>query len=199
MLHKKPLTFAGILIFLALSWSALAQEAETIKSIQMSINGTSTLHDWTSEVTDIKGSASLNVSEGKLTDISALSLKIRAKGIESTKGRIMDNKTYNALEADDHPYITFQLASAKITPKDNKVQVTATGPLTIAGNTKTVLITAMGTYKGNTIHFSGSKDLKMTDFGVDPPTAMLGTIKTGDDITIDFSLVLDTAGNSSSR
>jgi len=199
MVQRNNITLTGILFFLVLGYSAVAQEAQTIKDVEMSVNGTSTIHDWTSAVTDIKGSAALQVSEGKLTDISALSLKVKVEGIESSKGRIMDNKTYNALESDDHPYITFSLASAKIMPKGNNVQVTATGPLTIAGKTNTVQIVAMGTYQGDAIHFSGSKDLKMTDFGISPPTAMLGTLKTGDDITIDFSLVLDTAGSSSSR
>ena len=165
----------------------------------MSVHGTSTIHDWTSEVTDIKGSASLDVADGKLIGISALSIKVKVEGIESSKGRIMDNKTYKALESKDHPYIKFNLAVAKITPKGDKLNIVANGPLTIAGSTKTVQIAAIGTYQGGSLHFSGSKDLKMTDFGIDPPTAMLGTLKTGDDITIDFSLVLDTAGNSSSR
>lgn len=193
------LTFSSIVFSLFLVGSAFAQSAQTIKDVKIFINGTSTIHDWTSEATDIKGSAAVNVAEGKLTNISALSLKVKVEGIESTKGRIMDNKTYNALESGDHPYITFTLASAKITPKGDKIQVVATGPLTIAGSTRTVQVTAMGTYQGEHIHFSGSKDLKMTDFGIDPPTAMLGTLKTGDDITIDFSLILDTAGQSSSR
>ena len=199
MLHRNHIKIAGLLLFLTLGWSAMAQNAQSIKDVTMSVNGTSSLHDWTSAVTDVSGTASLEVADGKLTDIQSLSLKIKVEGIESTKGRIMDGKTYKALESDDHPYITFKLASAKITPKGDKIQVVATGPLTIAGSTKTVNIAATGAYKGNNIHFSGSKALKMTDFGIDPPTAMLGTLKTGDDITIDFSLVLDTAGNSSSR
>ena len=36
----------------------------------------------------------------------------------------------------------------------------------------------------------GSYIMKMTDFGVDPPTAVFGTIKTGDEITIDYNLQL---------
>jgi hypothetical protein len=34
----------------------------------------------------------------------------------------------------------------------------------------------------------------MTDFGIGPPTALLGTLKTGDDITIAYTLHLAKGG-----
>jgi hypothetical protein len=36
------------------------------------------------------------------------------------------------------------------------------------------------------VNVKGIVPLKMTDFGVDPPTAMLGALKTGDDIKINY-------------
>ena len=38
------------------------------------------------------------------------------------------------------------------------------------------------------VQFTGSYTLKMTDFSVKPPTAMFGTIKTGDEITVKFNV-----------
>ena len=38
----------------------------------------------------------------------------------------------------------------------------------------------------NTIHIVGEKSIKMTDFNVEPPTALFGSITTGDEITIKF-------------
>jgi hypothetical protein len=34
--------------------------------------------------------------------------------------------------------------------------------------------------------FSGSKILKMTDFNVEPPVVLMGTLKTGNEITVTF-------------
>jgi hypothetical protein len=34
--------------------------------------------------------------------------------------------------------------------------------------------------------FEGSQTIKMTDYGITPPTALFGTLKTGDEITITF-------------
>ena len=37
---------------------------------------------------------------------------------------------------------------------------------------------------------SGHFDMKMTDYGVSPPTAIFGTVKTGDDISLDMVFVM---------
>ena len=42
--------------------------------------------------------------------------------------------------------------------------------------------------KDQIINIKGEKTLKMSDFDVKPPTALLGTLKTGNDITIKFNL-----------
>jgi hypothetical protein len=40
------------------------------------------------------------------------------------------------------------------------------------------------------IRFKGSKQFKMTEYGVKPPTLMLGTMKVGDPVTVSFDLAL---------
>lgn len=164
-----------------------AQEAYTVKNFKMSVAGTSTLHDWESEVTQVDASASLELAGAQLAGISKLKVTIPAKGIVSTKGKIMDNKTYDALKADKHPKITFTLAKAAIS--SSKVQ--ASGQLTIAGATKTVSLNAESKADSNgNITFTGSYPIKMTDYGMAPPTAMMGAIKTGDEVTVKFQLTL---------
>jgi polyisoprenoid-binding protein YceI len=64
-----------------------------------------------------------------------------------------------------------------------------TGNLTIAGVTKPVKFKSEYQVKGSDVHFTGSYSFKMTDFGIDPPTAVMGTIKTGDEIVVRFDLV----------
>jgi hypothetical protein len=43
----------------------------------------------------------------------------------------------------------------------------------------------------NGIKLEGSYSLKMTDYGVDPPKALLGAIKTDNEVTINFSLLFE--------
>jgi polyisoprenoid-binding protein YceI len=66
------------------------------------------------------------------------------------------------------------------------------GLLTIAGKEKEIDISGTGTVDGNgTVRMKGSKQFKMSDFGVKPPSLMLGTMKVGDMVTVSFDLVLN--------
>jgi polyisoprenoid-binding protein YceI len=173
---------------------AAAQESFNVKNFKMSVAGTSTLHDWESEVTKVDAKASLTTEGQSLKNINSLNLTIPARSISSTKGRVMDNKTYEALKADKHPNITFALSSARL----SGTNVTASGRLTIAGVTKNVNLTAAGrTDSAGNITFKGSYTLQMTDYGMEPPTALMGSIKTGDQVTVKYELTLAPSGTAS--
>ncbi|PHN07323.1 YceI family protein [Flavilitoribacter nigricans] len=182
-----------ILVLLLLGLGYLqAQEKYQLRTAEIIISGTSSLHDWTSKTDKLTASGDLTVENGTLVDIPSLKVNIPVTSITSEKGRIMDNKTYKALMSDDHPYITFKLEDLQsIDTNGTEITLTAKGQLTIAGKTKTIQLKAKAKADGKGgFQFSGSKALKMTDFGIDPPTALLGTLKTGDDITVAFKLSL---------
>lgn len=185
----KSLSIYAIALFVFMSTVTFAQESYQMTASKVSVAGTSTLHDWESEVTEVNMQASLDMVDGQLQAIPGLLVKIPVKSIKSTKGRIMDNKTYGALKADDHPTITYKLTATKI--QDNS-KLTATGKLTIAGQTKTVSFPVkMKKGSDGAITFSGSYSLLMSDYGMDAPTALMGSIKTGDEVTINFSCTLE--------
>ena len=71
----------------------------------------------------------------------------------------------------------------------SKFTVKAEGNLTISGVKKSVLLEFSLSIVGSKITLIGEKKIKMADFKIDPPTALLGTITTGDDITIKFVLL----------
>ena len=102
----------------------------------------------------------------------------------------MDKKCYDALKSDKFPNISYELKSVNDMKSTGSGTYSAVfnGNLTIAGNTKNVPINVTINATTGSITIKGRKAIKMTDFGVEPPTALLGTIKTGDDITIDFNL-----------
>ena len=63
------------------------------------------------------------------------------------------------------------------------------GDLTIAGITKIISFNLVYDQPNiGDIIFTGSKDLKMTDFQIIPPEVFMGSIKTGDEITIEFQV-----------
>jgi polyisoprenoid-binding protein YceI len=185
------LAVLGIML-LALLSGMKAQSNFTLKSVRATIQGTSSLHDWESDITKIMFQGSLH-SEGKdLKTIKGVEVKVPVQGIKSKEGRIMDNKTYDAFKSEKHPFIiySFNLAQAK-TDNNNSVSIETTGNLTMAGTTKPVALTAKGKVLGNgDLQLMISKKLKMTDFKMVPPTAMMGAIKVGDEVTVNFNLVL---------
>lgn len=152
------------------------------------IKGTSSLHDWEMVSENCSGSIRMDPNSEILT-ISDIQVKVLVKSLKSGK-KLMDSKTYDALKENKFPAITYQyekIGALKETAP-NTYSVTLNGTLTIAGKSKKVPIDVIINKTNKSITIKGEKPLKMTDFGVEPPTALLGTIKTGDDIIINFNL-----------
>ena len=182
---------AGIILLASLPTLAQDQKpfqlAENAYSIQ--IEGTSNVHDWTMEAEQISGTALAQWSQNSLAGFKAVKITVPAQKIESGK-RIMNKKTYDALQAEKHPKITFELISVKnLKTSAREFSGTATGTLKMAGESSIVSIPFKGKIlDDNTFQVNGNFSLKMTEFGIDPPTAMLGTLKTGDQITLNYQM-----------
>jgi polyisoprenoid-binding protein YceI len=180
---KFSLVFCLILSF---CFSVNAQYTLNSNTSNMYIDGTSSLHDWTETVEDMSGSLNVDLADNAIAKVKMLSISIPVSSIKSGKSG-MDKNTYVALNSKDYPNIKFALKSyAK-----GKNSLTLTGNLTISGTTKLVKIKSVYEVKSNSIEVEGKHTFKMSEFGVEPPTAMMGTIKTGDEITIRFNLVFD--------
>jgi polyisoprenoid-binding protein YceI len=157
------------------------------KNSSITINGTSNLHDWTSKSEQVKGELVLSAPN----QVQSLSLEIPVKSIKS-KEKLMDSKTYDAFNADKNPNIYFKLTDlSNLQIIGNDVNVNFNGNLTMAGATRKVTIKATGKNNGNgTYIFNGNVSLKMTDFKMSPPTALLGAIKVGDAVKLAFNITL---------
>lgn len=155
----------------------------------VTIHGTSNLHDWDETVKTVTGDGAISWNGDGSFDMNAVGIKMDVHSIKSNEGSIMNNNTYKALKADNYPEILFALVTPirAIPVNVNKRALQARITLTIAGVTRTMDMTVLATAQGKgKITFEGTKTIKMTDFNVKPPVALLGTLKTGDDITIHF-------------
>ena len=134
------------------------------------------------------GSLELNTTPQTLA-IQSIKVFVDVKTLKSGK-RIMDNKCYDALKYEEHPTIKYQFEklSALSESGSGTYKAILHGTLSIAGVSKKVSIHVNISQTNKTLIIKGELPLKMTDFGVEPPTALLGTLKTGDPITIDFNL-----------
>lgn len=173
------------LVFLMFSLLAISQKhtLEKAKST-LSIFGTSTLHDWEIVAEEMVSTVDAETDADGVS-VNALTFKVPVKSLKSGKGG-MDDNTYKALKAKKFPEIVYKLSKVNSSSaKGGKYELQTTGALTIAGTTKTIPLKVMAT---KDLQFTGETTFKMSDYGIDPPTALLGTIKTGDEITIKFNI-----------
>lgn len=168
----------------------IAQQVQLDKTASdLTIEGTSSLHDWEIKAEKLSGRASFRMTDGTLDQIDNLQVTIDVDGLKSGKSG-MDDNTYKALKNKQHPKITYILTEV-IDKKaiGNGFELDTKGRLTIAGETKVVNM-KVKTSASIPMTIEGETTFKMTDFKIDPPTAMFGTVKTGDAVTIKFNVTL---------
>ena len=182
-----PIITKPILLVLVLCTThVLAQntQLQTIQQANITIQGTSTIHDWESVVEDVDIEASFSKQDGLWIGVEQLSVNMPVRSIESGKN-LMNSKTYEALKAKDHPIITFQFKEMLAL---TETEIKVLGSLSIAGVTKEIELLANYILNDQEITISGLYPLNMRDFGIYPPTAMMGSIKTGELVDLSYDI-----------
>lgn len=154
--------------------SAQKISSKTVKTV---VSGTSTMHDWT--MTSTAGTFTGLVDGNTITGVA---YAMNAKTLKSGKGP-MDNNAYKALKTDKYPNISFSATSV------NMGKGTMTGKLTVTNVTKTISFPVTVAKSGANYTITGSESIKLTDYGVTPPSFMMNTVKTGNDVKITVNVV----------
>lgn len=190
---KSPLLFLTVFLCSLFTFQIATSQNYTLNnsSSTLEVHGTSSIHDWILETE--KQSGKIVISNTEELAIETLSITVEAESLKSGKSS-MDKNTYDALDTDNHKTMDFNLTSVKKVDKlsDQSFKVSASGKMTIAGVTKTMSVDLTLKIEGTKVLLNGEKSFNMTDFGIDPPKALLGTIKTGDAIKIVFKSVFET-------
>ncbi|WP_163325898.1 YceI family protein [Draconibacterium mangrovi] len=180
----------SLFAFLLASNLSVAQVSyeENESNSKLMVTGTSSIHDWEMAIEDYDCLVSASADENQQISIESIKFSCLAESITSDN-KIMDNKAHKALDSDDHPKISFS-ADATVSATTNSLTKTK-GKLQIAGKEKEVeLEFTVAEAKDDQFKVSGKISVKMSDFGIEPPTAMMGTLKTGDEVFIHFDIVL---------
>jgi polyisoprenoid-binding protein YceI len=187
----KPITRILIpaLILALYVQQASAQQPFRVKTSAITINGTSTLHEWQSNVQKVDFKGFLTLADHALTSIRDVAVVIPVTSIKSPKGKLMDGKTYDAFQYEKHPSIIFIASDVRII--ESKNTLIAPGTLTMAGTSRPVELTLKYTVSATgEVHITGTKNLNMVEFKMNPPTAMMGTIQVGDEVVVNIDLTL---------
>lgn len=191
-MRSVPFTLAAVLTA-TLILPTHAAAPISITSGRVTVEGNSTLHPWTASSTTVKVTAvEVAGGEGDVLEqalqpgaLKAFAVAIPVLSLSSPKEGI-DKNMHKALKATEHAEIRFTLRTLEKAGDAYK----ATGALMIAGVEKEVVLDLQVQPKGNGLAVTGGTGLVMTDYGVTPPKAMMGMIKTDPKVQIKIELLL---------
>lgn len=182
----------------ALLLTATAVNAQTTYNAssesELSVEGTSNIRDWDGVATELSGALQLaepvtSIEELQATDLQSLSLEIPVDGLENDSGKLTSNM-HKYLKGKDHPVISFKLTGVdEVAVTGSTAELTSRGEVTVAGVTLPITVsTELSILDSGILLATGVQDLKMTDFGIDPPTAMFGAIRATDEVQIHYAI-----------
>jgi polyisoprenoid-binding protein YceI len=161
-------------------------------SSTIQIKGTSNLHEWEEKVQKFNVILAFSYNNKEIKGIDKVQFSCSSASVEG-ESSIMNGKTHDALKVEKFPDIKYTMTEVESFQNNNgKISGSINGDLMLAGVTKKLNLTFTGTILSNRIILKGSKQINMTDFKIDPPTAMLGTLKTGDTVELIYSLQFKT-------
>ena len=186
-----------ILTFIALTL-VLPAQAEIFKAkfgtSKLTINGDSSVHKWKVETKVVGGF--LQIDSAALAKPGKIEVKgkviIPVRQLKSGKKR-MDEVMHAAMNEKKHKLIDFTLSGLNVNSvKGGVANCTSNGSIKINGKTKPLTMDISIASKGDQLVVSGSAILKMTDFGIKPPSPKLptGNIVTKDEVKISFEWVV---------
>ena len=162
------------------------------------IEGTSNLHGWSCKAEKLDASIDIDaVAAAQLTvappnALKRVSVKVPVKSLKCGHGA-MDDNLYKALNADATSEVSYILAIFEAAPSESKDTFTlhTVGTLTIAGKENKISMDVIAVRLADgTVKATGMIPIKMTDFGIKPPTAIFGRLKTGDEVKVNFDLTV---------
>ena len=166
------------IFFVCIGCMAIAQESYTISPESvLTITGTSTVHDWEVTANAIQGSIIANEKV-----ISDLDIEVPVIEIKSERGAAMDDKMHVALKSEQHPMVFFKF-------KELGQKGALHGILMIAGVEQEIEVAGKFDASKDRIGVSGTHEIELAAFGMEPPTAMFGQIVVGDTVSVRFDLI----------
>ena len=197
---KRNLVFAAAA--LALSAATLTAQSGRIIRLQLApgseltFQGTSTLHGFTCTTKSIQAYIDVDAAYQSTNlntlahPISAVQIVIPVKSLSC--GGELEGNMYKTLNATKFPYITYKLTGYDIESGSATASgfgAATTGKLTISGKENPIAfkINAIRGADG-LVTATGEQTIKMSEFGIKPPTFMLGTLRVGNELKVKFTI-----------
>ncbi len=197
--HAEIAVLTGLLAATTMVAVSRAQDAPlplALNSARVSLAGTSNIHDYTASTSTVRLTAAQlarPLAGASAVDeilapgvVGTFEVAVPAASLSSDKDGLNKNM-HKALLADKHPDITFRLARVEAGAAG---AVKAFGTLSIAGKSREMAFDLQTERQASALKVTGKADLLMTDYGITPPKAMLGMLKTNPKVTVTFETLI---------
>jgi len=172
------------------------------------LEGTSNVHDFTCRTTEVEVAITRDSNAAPPSGASGLYDLIRASGVKGVAVRVpvkslrsekegLDKNLRKTMRADEFPDVRFALGQYALSSgpaSADSIAIRSEGSLTICGTDRPVTLEARARRDGAGVWLAGSYTLKMSEYGVKPPTMMMGTMRVHDPITVHYRLFLIAKG-----
>jgi polyisoprenoid-binding protein YceI len=157
-------------------------------NVDFSVSGTSTVRSWTCtvkgvlKVTPGTGAPAL---PGMASGVQAATVTVPVKDFKCPNDE-MTQHLMETMKPEQHAEITYRLERYVV----NGAQAEATGTITINGVTAPLNLPLAVEASGGRVQVAGNTRVDMTKFRIDPPVVMMGLLKVGPQIRIEFKGVV---------
>lgn len=194
---RSAFAFAGVMTAAVLAATTITAQAPAplaVGSAKVTVTGTTNVHGYTAETTKVQlTGVKTGAFDGDLWSlvekpalVESFGIVIPAASLHSTKDGI-DKNMHKALKVTEFKDITY---TVKTLEAAGAGALRANGTLTVAGVSKPVVLDLKAQRAGSNLSVVGEIPLDMSDYGVKPPKAMMGMMRTDPKITIRIELVL---------
>ena len=157
------------------------------------LEGTSNVRDWRCEATSLDASVDVddNATHGPVTRLRQVQVRVPTHALTCGRSQ-MDHIMYKALHVDDEPDCRQILGRFDVVSRSADGSLVMQGTLRIAGRERMVRVPVeVQQQRDGTLRAQGALPILMTDFGITPPTALFGVVRTQDRLVVKFDLFVD--------
>lgn len=190
-------TIAGVVGTVAFSVPASTPDVMTLKpESQLWISGKSTVRDWKCKSTqidatiDAAGPSPVGAVLGGEKAVKKVKLVFPTAKLDCANGT-MNEHMLKALKAKDNPTISFEIESYDLSKDVDGQHGTLKGELKIGGTAKPIAVNVTFTAAPDgALRVVGTHEVHMKEFGLTPPSLMLGTMRVNELVIVGFDLLL---------
>lgn len=171
-----------------------SENLRTLPQSKLWVTGGSTVRAWSCKANAFD--TNIDAAPGAVSAVLGAQKAVKGVVVTVPTGQLgcgngtMDEHMRKALKADAHQTIEFKLASYDVAKGGDGVSGTLHGTLLMAGQQRPVAIPAQAVESNGALHVTGAVTLNMREFGMKPPTLMMGTLKVDEKVTVRFDLLL---------